>query len=106
LRHALAGIENVLGRSELLANRDTEGDCFANRNRSEELDRSGPDSLLAANFKRGQEACRVIEEYAKVAGGAELSEKAKRVRFALYAFEKELQGGKSKRTTQRRNTYA
>lgn len=110
LRHGVAGVERALGRRRLLANRDTAGDCFADKNRPEELERrSGTGALgalLAANFKRGQEACRVIEEYAKVAGGAggardgadgvRLSEKAKKVRFALYAFEKELYGGKRK----------
>jgi len=98
LRHALVDIEQALGRSELLVNRDTAGDCFADRNRPEELDRRrGLGALLTANFKRGQEACRVIEEYAKVIGGADLSESSKRVRFKLYAFEKELLGGKGKR---------
>jgi thiamine-phosphate pyrophosphorylase len=105
LRHALVDIEQALGRSELLVNRDTAGDCFADRNRPEELDRGrGLGALLTANFKRGQEACRVIEEYAKVEGhgGARLSEKAKTVRFKLYAFEKELLGGKGKRRARKR----
>ena len=107
LRHGVAGIERALGRSNLLANRDTAGDCFADKNRPEELDRGGGalGALLAANFKRGQEACRVIEEYAKVADGARdgsrLSEKAKKVRFALYAFEKELYGGKREGSTRK-----
>lgn len=106
VRHAVAGIEGALGRSELLVNRDTESDCFADRNRPEELDRpEGLGALLAANFKRGQEAGRVIEEYAKVIGGdlagARLSEKAKTARFALYAFEKELFGGKREKRTRK-----
>jgi hypothetical protein len=99
LRHTLAGIEGALGRRALLDNRDTAGDCFADRNRPEELGRRGLGALLAANFKRGQEACRVIEEYAKVIGGKGLSEKAKRARFALYAFEKELFGGTREKRT-------
>ena len=115
LRHALIGMEGALGRGELLENRDTAGDCFADRNRPEELKRpSGLSALLAANFKRGQEACRVIEEYAKVIGEAgkagkagfhplrPLSGKAKTARFALYAFEKELFGGKREKRTQKR----
>lgn len=111
LRHALVDMEGALGRSELLDNRDTAGDCFADRNRPEELVRSrGLSALLAANFKRGQEACRVIEEYAKVIGGdlagARLSEKAKTARFALYAFEKELFGGTREKRTQKRRRRA
>jgi thiamine-phosphate pyrophosphorylase len=96
LRHSLIGIEASLGRDALLTNRDPEGDCFAGENRPEELDRSGLDGLLAANFKRGQEAGRVIEEYAKMIGlaaGPQLSESAKKIRFALYTLEKDLLGG-------------
>jgi thiamine-phosphate pyrophosphorylase len=110
LRHTLVDMEGALGRSELLDNRDTAGDCFAEVNRPEELERPrGLSALLAANFKRGQEACRVIEEYAKVTGGAgvhPLSEKAKTARFALYAFEKELFGGKREKRTQKRRRRA
>jgi hypothetical protein len=102
LRHALVGIEAAIDKKHLLAARDTAGDCFADRNRPEELDRSGLDALLSANFKRGQEACRVIEEYAKVVGGAALSEKAKKIRFALYTFEKELSGGKKEGISRQR----
>jgi len=93
LRHALIEIETAAGRSRLLADRDVAGDCFASVNRPEELDRTTLDELLAANFRRGQEACRVIEEYAKIEGGAGLSEQAKTVRFVLYTLEKELLGG-------------
>jgi hypothetical protein len=99
LRHLLVAIERRLGRRELLANRDTAHDCFAGRNRPEELDRTGLDELLAANFKRGQEACRVLEEYAKVIAAAPLSEMAKAARFALYTFEKDLLCGKGKKKT-------
>ncbi|MBN2188053.1 MAG: hypothetical protein JW699_01260 [Chitinispirillaceae bacterium] len=103
LRHTLSAMEGEFGRSELLVNRDTARDCFAGRARPEELDRKeGVGALLAANFKRAQEACRVIEEYAKVtgaAGGMLISEKAKRARFALYAFEKELSGGTREKRT-------
>jgi thiamine-phosphate pyrophosphorylase len=97
LRHRLVGIEAAVGRAELLANRDATTDCFAGVNRPEELDRTGLDALLAANFKRGQEASRVIEEYAKMIAppaGAQLSETAKSLRFALYTSEKDLLGGK------------
>jgi hypothetical protein len=93
LRHAVAGMEVALGRRVLLDNRDTAGDCFAGGSRAGECGRRGLNALLAANFKRGQEACRVVEEYAKVAGGESLSGTAKRARFALYAFEKEMCGG-------------
>ena len=97
LRHRLVAIEAMLGQHELLANRDSETDCFARENRPEELERGGMETLLAANFRRGQEACRVIEEYAKmIAGkGPDLSESAKTVRFDLYTLEKEVLSGES-----------
>jgi thiamine-phosphate pyrophosphorylase len=97
LRHGLIDVETVIGRDELLANRDSENDCFAGEVRPEEQDRDGLVELLAANFKRGQEASRVIEEYAKMIAppkGVELSETAKKMRFALYTSEKDLLGGK------------
>ena len=97
LRHGLIEVETVIGRGELLANRDSESDCFAKKVRPEERDRTSLNDLLVANFKRGQEASRVIEEYAKMIDpprGVELSEAAKKVRFSLYTSEKDLIGGK------------
>ena len=89
LRHRIIDIEQELGQAELLQHRDTERDCFANVNRSEELDRKGDSALARANFKRAQEASRVIEEYSKIGGHAGVSEKAKEIRFVLYKMEKE-----------------
>jgi thiamine-phosphate pyrophosphorylase len=104
LRHLLVSAERALGRQELLANRDTASDCFAGRNRPEELDRAGLDELLAANFRRGQEACRVLEEYAKIIGAAPLSGTAKAARFALYTTEKDLLCGKGKKKAKGKRT--
>lgn len=92
LRHELAGIEERLGKKQLLENRDAATDCFADRNRPEEMQRGGTDGLLKANFKRAQEAARVIEEYAKVTEGVEASENAKSIRFALYRMEQRYSG--------------
>jgi thiamine-phosphate pyrophosphorylase len=90
LRHDLIIIETALDREMLLKNRDTATDCFANGNRPEELTRSGPAALLAANFKRAQEAARVIEEYAKIVTKNEAASGiAKKVRFSVYTLEKE-----------------
>jgi thiamine-phosphate pyrophosphorylase len=44
--------------------------------------------VLSGNFKRAQEAARVIEEYAKISPAAHVSEKAKTIRFSLYDLEK------------------
>jgi thiamine-phosphate pyrophosphorylase len=91
MRHSAAGMENAVGQDALLEGRDTGGDCFAAVVRSEEADRADIVGVLRANFKRAQEACRVIEEYAKAldgAAGADVSRRAKEMRFALYEMEK------------------
>jgi hypothetical protein len=92
LRHELVAIEERLGRERLLENRDTATDCFVDLNRPEEMQRIGTDGLLKANFKRAQEAARVIEEYAKLTDGADASENAKSIRFSLYRIEQQYGG--------------
>jgi hypothetical protein len=88
LRHNLEELEQGFGQVRLLHGRDTESDPFANLNRPEEMDRTTVVQVVAANFKRGQEAARVIEEYSKITDVAFLSEKAKTIRFTLYNMEK------------------
>lgn len=88
LRHSLKTIIVDIGRHRLLAARNTETDCFAGKNRPEELQREKTEDVLAANFKRAQEAARVIEEYAKLTPVPETSEKAKNIRFTLYTIER------------------
>ncbi|HUI91668.1 MAG TPA: hypothetical protein VLX68_05395 [Chitinivibrionales bacterium] len=88
MRHSLDAVEAGIGRGNLLAGRDTGSDPFADGNRPEELFRAKAGDVLRANFKRGQEAGRVIEEFLKVTSASELSKKAKIVRFALYSLEK------------------
>jgi hypothetical protein len=90
LRHSLEDIEAGIGREKLLASRDTASDPFANENRPEELARASAADILAANFKRGEEAARVLEEYAKVSPAPGLSQTAKTVRFSLYSLEKDI----------------
>jgi thiamine-phosphate pyrophosphorylase len=104
VRHSLVAVEDAIGKELLLAGRDTVTDCFAKGNRPEELERDGLAALLAANFKRGQEAARVLEEYAKIQGGVVLCEKAKAARFALYRLEKDLLGGAKNARMQRRRS--
>jgi hypothetical protein len=88
LRHSLEEIEQGAGALLLLESRDTRSDPFANVNRPEEMGRQTPEQVLSGNFKRAQEAARVIEEYAKISPAAPVSEKAKTVRFSLYDLEK------------------
>lgn len=94
-RHRLISIEDAVGRHRLLAARNTGDDCFASENRPEELRRDGLASLLAANFKRAQEAARVLEEYGKLTNASAVSETAKRIRFSLYDLEQRQLAGRN-----------
>jgi thiamine-phosphate pyrophosphorylase len=90
LRHDLEELEKGFDPQRLLAGRDTDSDPFANFNRPEEMDRATILGVVAANFKRAQEAARVIEEYSKITDVPFLSEKAKTMRFSLYTIEKQM----------------
>lgn len=91
MRHSLIRIEEDIGQERLLGHRDTTTDCFAHATRPEELARSeGVTGLLRANFKRGQEATRVLEEYSKILPDASVPAMAKNMRFTLYGLEKKL----------------
>lgn len=92
MRHSLRGIEEGLDRTKLLRSRDTAGDPFASGMNAGERDRRGAGDILTANLRRAQEASRVIEEYVKLTGGGEHAERAKTIRFDLYALEKRLAG--------------
>ena len=90
LRHSTIDLENGFGLKKLLKSRDTTSDPLANNNRKEEMRRTDNQSIVLANFKRSQEAARVIEEYAKITDHVDLSKKAKLIRFSLYNIEKEI----------------
>ena len=88
MRHLLTGMEKLIGHELLLKNRDTAGDCFAFNTRPEEMNRLEHSDVLNANFKRAQEASRVIEEYSKLSGIDNVSQSAKEIRFSLYTLQK------------------
>jgi thiamine-phosphate pyrophosphorylase len=99
MRHTLIQVEDNLGKDRLLGNRDTTTDCFAGSTRPEELARSeGVRGLLCANFKRGQEAARVLEEYSKIVSAGSVPSLAKKARFTLYDLEKKLAIGTADET--------
>lgn len=87
LRHTLVSLENRLGAESLLEQRDTTTDCFADKNRPEEMTRSTALDILRANYRRAEEAARVIEEFAKLTTAPDVSGNAKRMRFTLYQQE-------------------
>lgn len=84
LRH-LARVNETL---ELLKYRDSINDVLRASTKSE-LNRSDTMSILTANFKRGQESSRVLEELYKLES-IEYSENFKYIRYELYNLEKEI----------------
>jgi len=73
---------------ELLLHRDSINDVLRASSQSE-LNRSNTMSILTANFKRGQESARVLEELYKLQNIA-YSENFKYIRYELYNLEKEI----------------
>jgi len=82
LRH-LARIDEL---DKLLTYRDSINDVLRPTTKSE-LNRTSIESIITANFKRGQESCRVLEELFKL-NNIEYSEKFKHIRYELYDLEK------------------
>lgn len=83
LRH-LAKIENYL---EILPYRDIQNDVLKASTQTEMV-RENITSILLANYKRAQEASRVLEETFKLINPAK-SEDFKTIRYELYALEQE-----------------
>lgn len=73
---------------ELLDSRDVTDD-FSKGSLPQERKRPDINSLLTANFKRAQEASRVLEEVLKLLDASE-SERFKLTRYTLYALEQEI----------------
>ncbi|MDD5160709.1 MAG: thiamine-phosphate pyrophosphorylase [Sulfuricurvum sp.] len=82
LRH-LCRIEPI---EELLASRDSVNDVLRPTMQSE-MNRTDLRSIVIANYKRGQESSRVLEELYKIVEPA-LSEQFKQIRYELYTLEK------------------
>jgi len=83
LRHK-SKIEDL---QNLLSSRDSINDVLRPTVKSE-MNRSDVKSIIIANYKRGQESSRVLEEMYKIVE-PELSEVFKNIRYELYALEKE-----------------
>ncbi|MDD5718047.1 MAG: thiamine-phosphate pyrophosphorylase [Sulfuricurvum sp.] len=71
----------------LLASRDSINDVLRPTTESE-MNRTDLRSILIANYKRGQESSRVLEELYKIIDPA-MSERFKQIRYELYTLEKE-----------------
>lgn len=71
---------------ELLASRDSINDVLRPTIQSE-MNRTDLRSIVIANYKRGQESSRVLEELYKIVEPS-LSERFKNIRYELYTLEK------------------
>jgi len=90
LRHkASSAVEKLTGGGDiLLAHRDAAKDKGRKSASSEKIRKNAAD-IFKANIKRAEEAARVIEEFAKLAGRPD-PEMFKDIRFELYSLEKGL----------------
>ncbi|MDI6783211.1 MAG: thiamine phosphate synthase [bacterium] len=73
----------------LIAGRDSDADVGENILPELETNRAGYYSLVIANFRRAQEATRVLEETSKLLG-VNASAIFKKIRYELYSLEKEI----------------
>ena len=83
LRH-LATVDNYL---KMLPHRDIQNDVLKESTKTE-LKREDLSAILLANYKRAQEAARVLEEAFKLID-VKKSEDFKQIRYELYALEQE-----------------
>lgn len=90
LRHLITGLAASLpgGAVELVEARDTKGDVGAGSWSEGERTRDSVYNLVQANFKRVQEAARVLEEFGKMTGPG--ADKYKKVRYELYVLEQKM----------------
>lgn len=90
IRHSLNAIvsENPGLMHKMISSRDSEGDVGAGSWSYGEKTRDSLFTLSAANFKRVQEAARVLEEFGKL---LELpAQEFKKIRFKAYTLEREI----------------
>jgi len=77
-------------RRQVITSRQSESDP-GRSDRFDRMKRRGLEDVLMANFKRAEEAARVLEEVLKIAT-PRLAARCKEVRFRLYDLEKEAVG--------------
>ncbi len=87
VRHQLKDALDRLPRAELLESRETTLDVGARLKTSDEWARSNTLDVVAANFKRVQEALRSLEEYGKVESRP-MAEIVEAARYRLYTLER------------------
>jgi thiamine-phosphate pyrophosphorylase len=85
MRHELSRVTTDI-YPELIGGRDSTGDIGAS---PKENKRPDSRSVLIANFRRVEEAVRVLEEFSKIIS-AEAGYKFKKIRFRMYTIEKKM----------------
>jgi thiamine-phosphate pyrophosphorylase len=88
-RHSLARAETSLSADRLLRSRAAAQDPGARSRLRLEAGRTGFLDLARANFRRAEEALRVLEEVAKLRS-VPASGKFKKIRFQIYDLERDL----------------
>lgn len=89
IRDTVRKAVECLPQAELLAARESDADLGRSSEGEGEMARTDVTGILTANFKRAQEAARVLEEYGKLVS-TELPQLAKSIRFSLYSLEKDV----------------
>lgn len=84
-----AAIELIPDKDLLLEARNSAQDVGRDSNTKTEQSRLDLEAIFAANMKRSQEACRVLEEFSKSLEGKS-SKAFKELRFKIYELEKTL----------------
>ena len=88
LRHDLTAAVNALSLQSLIQSRDIERDV-GKKSVSLESKRDNINDILYANSQRVKESLRVLEEFSKLLD-SRLALELKKIRYRMYALEKEL----------------
>ena len=90
IRHSIQDLADSIDQRSLILSRDSENDPFSTGVIANEMERNSLKSIVVANVKRAQEAARALEEYIKLLPEKAEAERAKKIRFAMYTFEKKI----------------
>jgi thiamine-phosphate pyrophosphorylase len=92
LRHELADVLQPFYAAGLVASRDTLGDVGTSITTTAEQSRLGVADVVAANFKRIEEAFRSLEEYGKIIDPSAAA-RLEQLRYRVYTLERAVETG-------------
>lgn len=104
IRHDLGKAATLLPAAALLANRDVQADVGTTISTTDELTRSSPEHVVAANSKRLQEALRSLEEFGKLVS-PEFAIVCERLRYRAYKIEPAVVHPSSRPSLENRRLY-